>query len=124
MTLQAKSVLQGLKKLTNNTERSFSYLYNSTCFCLDDDYNITYDYQKYDNEIEGILTHLASEGYIIPSSSTPSFQLTQKGIHAKQIQLRNIGAFLLHNLIAIIALIVAIITLCNDLGLITLPVIK
>lgn len=49
--------------------------------------------------------------------------LAHKALHRKYFTWLAFKNFLIHNIIAIIALIVAVITLCNDLGLIKLPVI-
>lgn len=120
LTRQCKDVLKNIKKITENTEQDFSYMYNSTCFCLDNDFSKTYDYKLYDSEIGGIITLLVQEGYIEPSYNKYTFKLTQRGIHNKQLTYAAIGKFLLHNIIAIIALLVSVIGLLSDLGLIAI----
>lgn len=108
MTLQSKKVLKGLKILTDNTECEFSYLYNSTCFCLITDLDKTYDYKKYENEIGSIITLLIQDGYIVKTSDCFTFQLTQKAIHSKSFAFHQIGKFLLSNVF--VPVVVSIIT--------------
>ena len=116
MTTQCKAVLSGLKKLTNNTESCFSYVYNSTYFCLDDDPDKTYNYENYSNEIEGIITLLIQEGYLANTYSNRTYQLTQKGIHNKQFTLHKVMNYFSDKLIDIIAVVISIIALLNSYG--------
>lgn len=58
LTLQCRKVLNGLKRLSSNTECNISYLYDTTCFC-NDDITETYDYGDYEDEIDSIISHLA-----------------------------------------------------------------
>jgi len=111
MTSQCKEVLSELKKLTNNTECNISYLGYTDCFCIDDA-DKTYNYEKYESEIESIITSLVEEGYLRYNyGNIYNFCLTQKGIHKGQFTLSAVTAYLLNNLISILALIVAIIAL-------------
>ena len=116
MTIQGKIVLSKFKKLTENTERSFSYLYDSTCFCLDEDPTKTYDYINYFNEIEGIITLLIQEGYLVTAYNNYSYKLTQKGIHNKQFTLHQVINYFSDKLIDIIAVIISVIALLNSYG--------
>lgn len=113
MTVQCKSVLRGLKGLCNNTDSEMSYLYGKTCICLLFDTERTYNYSKYCDEITSILSALADEGYLrfTDADQAYRFQLTQKALHQNQVTVDWIKRFLLDNLIAILALIVAIIAL-------------
>lgn len=116
MTSQCKSVLLGLKKLTQNTECDFAYLHNSTCFCLVTDYSKVYDYKKYENEIDGITTLLVQEGYLIPTYDKYTFKLTQKGLHNRQFTLRKITAYFSDKFIDFLAVIISIFALLNSYG--------
>lgn len=124
LTYQCKVILKKLKQLTNNTECEISFLGNTTLFCLSDDYNKTCDYSKYKDEIHSIVSHLASNGYLCFGSNEYCFSLTHKGVHNKQLTYVAIGKFLLHNIIAIIALLVGIVGLLSDLGLIAIELAK
>ena len=116
MTSQCKTVLSGLKKLTNNTECNISYLSDTSCFCLDDD-NKTFSYKKYEDEIESIISALVYEGYLKYNYGNEyNFCLTQKGIHKKQFTLSAILSYFTDKLIDILALIIAIIALLKSYG--------
>lgn len=116
MTSQCKTVLSGLKKLTNNTECNISYLSDTSCFCLDDE-NKTFSYKKYEDEIESIISALVYEGYLKYNYGNEyNFCLTQKGIHKKQFTLSAILSYFTDKLIDILALIIAIIALLKSYG--------
>ena len=116
MTSQCKTVLSGLKKLTNNTECNISYLSDTSCFCLDDE-NKTFSYKKYEDEIESIISALVYEGYLKYNYGNEyNFCLTQKGIHKKQFTLSAILLYFTDKLIDILALIIAIIALLKSYG--------
>lgn len=117
MTSQCKSVLSGIKNLSNNTELNVSYLYDTSCFCLDADQNKTFSYQKYENEIESIISALVSEGYLKYNYGNEyNFCLTQKGIHVRQFTFASVKAYFADKLIDILALIISIIALCKSYG--------
>lgn len=116
MTSQCKTVLSGLKKLTNNTECNISYLSDTSCFCLDDE-NKTFSYKKYEDEIESIISALVYEGYLKYNYGNEyNFCLTQKGIHKKQFTLSAILSYFTDKLIDILAIIIAIIALLKSYG--------
>lgn len=79
------------------------------------------------SEVESAIKYLVNEKYlneIFRHGKIVGVTLAHKSFHRKYFAWLSIKHFLIHNIIAIIALIVAVITLINDLGLITLPVIK
>lgn len=111
MTYQCRVVLRELKKLTNNSECVISYLGETTCFCLLDDCDTTYDYAKYQHEIDSIISMLADEGYLQFSVNRYNFYLTQKAIHKKQVTFSMVCSYILDKWIDFLALIVATIAL-------------
>ena len=116
MTSQCKSVLSGLKKLTNNTECNISYFGDTSCFCLDDE-DKTFSYKKYEDEIDSVISALVHEGYLKYNYGNEyNFCLTQKGIHKKQFTLSAILSYFTDKLIDILALIIAIIALLKSYG--------
>lgn len=113
LTYPCRVVLRNLKKLTGNTEQNISYLHFTTCFCLDDA-DHTYDYGKYEDEIEGILSQLSNEGYIRYNYGNEyNFSLTQKGLHHHSLSFWSSVLFLAKNvgLPIVVAFITTLITL-------------
>ena len=79
LTHQCRIVLKNLKKLTNNTENNISYCFDNCSFYLDD-MSQSYSYQKYENEIESIISELVETGYLqYTYDNRFNFHLTQKG---------------------------------------------
>ena len=113
ITYPCISVLRNLKKLTNNSAVNISYLYDSTCFCLDDSERI-YDYHKYQHEIESIISYLIEQGYLQYNyDNTYNFCLTQKGLHRKFLTVQSATIFLLKNLLLpiLVSIVTTLITL-------------
>lgn len=116
LTKECKDVLNELRLLTSNTEDEFSYLGYTTCFCLSDNQNKTYDYQKYQSEISSIMLQLKSEGYIITTRNEYHFQLTQKAIHEKQFKHHQRIAYISDKWISFVALIISALALLKSYG--------
>lgn len=113
MTYQCRAVLNGLKELSGNTDAAMGYAYESTEFCLLSDYDHTYNYAKYREEISSILLELRKDGYLIfvGDGEGRVFSLTQKAIHKRQISTAAVGKYVLDNWIAFLALVVSIVAL-------------
>lgn len=116
LTKECRNVLNELKLLTSNTEDEFSYLGATTCFCLSNDVNKKYDYQKYQSEISSIMHQLESEGYIITTWNKYHFQLTQKAIHEKQFKCHRRLEYISEKWISFIALIISALALLKSYG--------
>ncbi|MDO5345330.1 MAG: hypothetical protein Q4E91_06255 [Lachnospiraceae bacterium] len=116
LTRECRSVLNELKLLTSNTEDEFSYLGDTTCFCLSNDVNQEYDYQKYQSEISSIMHQLEAEGYIITTWNEYHFQLTQKAIHEKQFKRHKRLEYISEKWISFIALIISALALLKSYG--------
>ena len=112
LTRQCRSVLRGLKKLTNNTEANISYYYENSSFCLDD-FSAEYSYEKYENEIESIISYLVNENFLEYNSNKINFHLTQKGIHSRFLCSLDLVLFFIKELALpiIVAFITTMITL-------------
>lgn len=113
LTRECKSVLNELKKLTSNTETEFAYLGNTTCFCLLEDMNKIYNYQRYQPEIFSIMLELKNDDYIISTRNEYHFQLTQKAIHPHQKTWNEVKSFLFRSILTpvIVSLITTLLTL-------------
>lgn len=117
MTSQCRTVLSNLKKLTNNTECNISYVYGDTLFCVECEENKYYNYQKYESEIESIISSLIESGYLKYNYGNQyNFSLTQKGIHINQFTFSAIRSYFADKLIDILALIISIIALLKSYG--------
>lgn len=115
MTKEAKKVLNHLKRLTNNTPRIISYLYDSTCITLEEDDDSRYDYVEYKDEIETIIDLLVEEKYLqYDYANRYNSHLTQKGLHIKQFTWWSIKMYLKDKFIDILALIISIIALIRS----------
>lgn len=112
LTFQCAKVLQGLKRLSLNTECNISYLCDTTCFC-NDDVTRTYDYKKYENEIESIIHHLVDNGYLQFQGNEYNFHLTQKAIHCTATFFQEFFLFLFKSIAVpiIVSIITTLITL-------------
>ena len=86
LTYQCRVVLRELKKLTNNTDANFCYLFCTHSFSLDNS-EVTYDYGKFESEIDSIMDTLIAEGYVKTDFNEYNFKLTQKAIHEWQFLL-------------------------------------
>lgn len=113
MTIQCRKVLNGLRKLSSNTEDILAFLGETNYICLDDDLDKTYDYTKYKGEIKGIVRQLVSDGYLKYGYNENYFTLTQNGIHPNQFQWESIRNFLFTSILVPIAvsLITTLLTL-------------
>lgn len=116
LTKECKIILKKLKQLTSNTESNISYLYNSTSFCLLDDYNKKCDYRPYENEIDSILHLLCKEGYLCFTSNDQNFKLTQKALHHQQFTFASFRMYVADKFIDFTALIISIIALLKSYG--------
>lgn len=86
LTYQCRVVLRELKKLANNTDANFCYLFCTHSFSLDNS-EATYDYGKFESEIDSIMDTLIAEGYVKTGFNEYNFKLTQKAIHEWQFLL-------------------------------------
>lgn len=113
LTHQCKVILKKIKTLTGNTECEVAFLGDTTLFCLSSDYKQTYDYSKYQAEINSIISHLVSTGYLRYGKNENFFFLTQKGVHKSVFYLHNVWLTILTSVIlpSIVALITTLITL-------------
>lgn len=112
LTFQCRKVLNGLKRLSSNTECNISYLYDTTCFC-NDDITETYDYGDYEDEIDSIISHLAANGYLKFQENEYNFHLTQKAIHCTAIAFQEFFLFLAKSIAVpiVVSIITTLITL-------------
>lgn len=112
LTFQCIKVLWNLKRLSSNTECNISFLYDTTCFC-DDDITRTYDYKKYESEIESIIQHLVDNGYLQFRDNECNFHLTQKAIHCTATALQEFFLFLFSSIAVpiVVSIITTLITL-------------
>lgn len=113
LTYPCRDVLKHLKKLTRNTDCNISYLYGTTSFSLDDTDEV-YDYQKYQDEIESIISHLVESGYLQYNyGNNVNFHLTQKGLHHSSLTFQSAIIFLFKNfaLPIVVSIITTLITL-------------
>ena len=112
LSIQSKSVLQHLKKLSDNTDTELSLLGETTLICPTFDEDNTYDYFEYAWEINSILDELVNAGYLIyPRNNKYFISLTSKGIHTHQFTVGMIKDWLVDKSIDIAALIISIIAL-------------
>ena len=86
LTYQCRVVLRELKKLTNNTDANFCYLFCTHSFSLDNS-EVTYDYGKFESEIDSIMDTLIAEGYVKTDFIEYNIKLTQKANHECQFLL-------------------------------------
>lgn len=112
MIKSCRTVLNGLRTLSNNSEDALGFLYKTNCICRADDHSKTYDYTKYKGEINSILKQLESDGYLINKNNL--FSLTQKGLHPYQFQWEAFKCFLFRSILVpiLISLATTLITLC------------
>lgn len=100
MTIQSYSVLQHLKRLSNNTETELCFLGDTTFICPTWDEEITYDFSKYKSEIYSIMDDLVRAGYLVYNNGNKYFfTLTSKGIHP----LQDVGSIIIGFLIKSVA---------------------
>lgn len=113
MIKSCREVLKGLRKLSNNSDETLSYLGSTTCICLGYDLEATYDYAKYSNEIDSIIKELISTGYLEYSIDEYHFSLTHKGLHPYRYRWEDIKTFLFTSVLipAIVSFLTALITL-------------
>lgn len=116
ITKECKNVLYELKLLTSNTESEISFIADTTYLCLSDDERKLYNYQKYKNEIYGILDQLEADGYVSFTFNEYHFRLTQKAIHKNQFALSDISNYLRDKMIDILALVISVIALLKSYG--------
>lgn len=98
LTVQCKKVLKGLRDITNNSSEPFSYSEatgNGTdfyCYAT----KKTYNYGKYEHEIDSIMDCLEKEGYLTSdfSGSIIHYSLTQFAVHEHQYRWGSIKHFL------------------------------
>lgn len=113
MTIQCRKVLNGLRKLSSNTEDILGYLGGTNYICLDADINKTYDYTKYKGEIKGIICQLVSDGYLKYGFNENYFTLTQRGLHPYQFQWDAFKGFLWKSILVpiFVSLVTTLLTL-------------
>lgn len=111
-TRPCKIILLELKKLTENTEAEIAFLGDTTCFIVDST-GKTYDYQKYKNEIHGIIDMLVANGYAVYTKNKYFFCLTQKTVRHKSFRRRLVANFMLTNILvpALVSLVTTLLTL-------------
>lgn len=114
LTYPCRDVLKNLKRLSKNTDCNISYLYGTTSFSLDDEDSEVYNYQKYQDEIESIISHLVDSGYLEYNyGNNVNFHLTQNGLHHSSLTFQSAILFLLKNfaLPIVVSIITTLITL-------------
>lgn len=112
LSIQSKSVLQHLKKLSDNTDTELALLGETTLICPTFDEDNTYDYFEYAGEINSILDELVNAGYLTyPRNNRYFVSLTSKGIHTYQFTAEKFRIWLVDKAIDIAALIISIIAL-------------
>ncbi len=113
LTHVSKIVLKELKKLTKNTNSEIAYLGETTCFCLFSDYDITYDYSKYQGEIISIISLLEKEGYVEYTCQKQRFRLTQKAIRYNEGQYLFVKSFFFSSILTpiLVSFVTTLITL-------------
>jgi hypothetical protein len=100
-----RNVLKGLRRISSNTEDILTFLGETTCICLFNDYKaeVTYDYDKYKGEIHSIIDQLVSDGYLSYCDSKYNFTITQKGLHPYEFQWDAFKSFLFRSILVPIA---------------------
>lgn len=113
ISYQSRDVLRNLKNLANNTDTELALLGMSTLICpAGEDESNSYDYSKYEGEINSILDELVNAGYLIyPRSNRYFVALTAKGIHTHQFTAGKVKEWIIDKSIDIAALIISIIAL-------------
>lgn len=113
LTRQLKTVLNGIKQMTDNQDYPFSYSDTyadgeNSLYCPDT--NKTYDYTRYAGQIEATVEHLMLEGFLTVDSGhrIPQYRLTYKGMHYGQLNAYSAADFTLRNIV--VPIIVAAIT--------------
>lgn len=95
MTLASKKILKELRKISGNTEQSLCLLGNTTCLSLSNCKGETYDYSRYQNEINSIIKQLVDLKYLEYGQNEDFFSLTQYGLHPYQYKWDVLKMFLL-----------------------------
>ena len=107
MTKSCRKVLSGLRKLSGSSDAIMAFLDNTTCICLIDDFDKTFDYSKYIKEIESTIRHLVKEEYLKYSINDYHFTLTTKGLHPYHFKWETLKSFLLKSVAVPIVVSVA-----------------
>ena len=113
MTYQCRAVLKNLRVLADETGAPMTFLGNTDCICLFDDYYKTYDYAKYKGEIQSIINQLISDGYLLLNTADNTFSLTQHGLHPYQFQWDAFRSFLFKSILvpAAVSFVTTLLTL-------------
>lgn len=114
LTKECHYILSGLKVLTENTDAEFSFLMNTTCFCLSDNINKIFDYSLYESEILSIMSEMKKDGYIENTINSFHFRLTQKALHRKQFGWYHFYQYMSDKWISILALIISVFALLKS----------
>ena len=122
MTYHCKKVLKNLQKISQNSESCLCLIFDSKQICLFDDFNYSYDYSEFQNEIFGILSVLIQNGYLMPGMNECYFSLTYKGLHPYRVGWEAIKRFLFTSIfIPITVSVITSITVLWLQGLLKLP---
>ena len=113
MIYPCRVVLNNLRTLSNGSEVALTFLGNTHCICLFNDYDKTYDYSKYKGEINSILNQLVSDGYLLLNTADNTFSLTQHGLHPYQFQWDAFKSFLFKSIFvpSVVSFVTTILTL-------------
>lgn len=95
MTYECSHILRQLRKLSKYSDSTMGYIGESTEICLLEDTSITYNYSKWEKEIESILNELIRQGYLELDFNKYHFHLTHKGLHPYKIRFESFKLFLL-----------------------------
>lgn len=108
-----RSVLKNLRTLTDGIDAVLSFLGNHPCICLWDNYDKTYDYSEYQDEIKSIINQLISDEFLAPGPVSSTFFLTQRRIHPYQFQLDAFRSFLFRSILVpiVVSFVTALLTL-------------
>lgn len=97
MTKPCRTVLNELRKLSSHTESTFVlYAYPHYIFLANTDKSFEYD--KYKEEIFGIIEQLVSDGYLKYTINQNYFCLTHKGLHKYQFEWDSFKSFLFRSI--------------------------
>ncbi len=108
MSIQCFCLLWNLKKLSNNSDETMCLIDGHTQICLLHDLSKYYDYQKYEREINAILSALSDKKCICFESNKCYFHMTHYGIHPIQFFIEEAIHFMVRSIL--VPIIVSIIT--------------
>ena len=107
LTIQSRIVLHNLKKLCNDKQELLFFYKSPTCFTLASNIDAFYNYEKYKDEIDGIIKQLLKDDRLELINNC--YRLTSEGIHPIQATI----SFIMHNVLTpvVVSFITTLVTL-------------